>query len=268
MPLSSGKNGIETLLDVMSRLRSENGCPWDREQTHSSLKKFLVEECAELLDAIDDGDDEGIKEELGDILMHITFHAKIAEDEQRFDFDDVARTVAEKMVRRHPHVFGDEAADNPDDVLAIWQEAKRKEKGDDAPKSILDRIPRHLPALLRAREVQLKAAKVGFDWDSPEPILDKIDEELRELRGALASGDGRRVDEEIGDLIFAVVNLARFRGGTPAEELLAQTNDKFRRRFQYIERKLAERGVPLEKASIDEMEELWNEAKKEERGTK
>jgi tetrapyrrole methylase family protein/MazG family protein len=262
MPLVSRKSGIESLLEVMAALRSETGCPWDREQTHSSLKPFLIEECAELLDAIDDLDDEGIKEELGDILMHITFHAKIAEDEKRFDFDDIARTVAEKMVRRHPHVFGDENADNPDDVLVIWKEAKRKEKGDDAPKSVLDRIPRHLPALLRAREMQLKAAEVGFDWDSIEPVLDKIDEESRELREALASGDTRRVEEEVGDLLFAVVNFTRFSGGPTGEELLAKANDKFRKRFQYIERKLAERGTNPKDTAIDEMEALWEEAKK------
>ena len=258
--VDSERSGIDALVDVIAALRSENGCPWDREQTHTSLKKFLVEECAELLDAIDDGDDECIKEELGDILMHIVFHAHIAEVEERFDFDDVAKGAAEKMVRRHPHVFGSEKADSPEDVLVIWKAVKKKEKGD-IPESVLDGIPRHMPALARATELQKRAASKGFDWGSPQPILDKIEEELGELRAALDTGDERHVEEEIGDLLFAVVNFARFRKGTPAEELLARANGKFQQRFHYVEKMIAAAGKTLEETSIDEMEKLWEEAK-------
>ncbi len=259
--VGSEQDGIDALVDVISALRSEDGCPWDREQTHASLKKYLVEECAEVLDAIDDGDDAGIKEELGDILMHIVFHSHIAEVSGRFDFDDVARGAAEKMIRRHPHVFGSESAESSDDVLKIWKAVKKREKGN-ASESVLDGVPRHMPALARADELQKRAAGKGFDWDSQGPILEKIEEELRELRMALDAGDDRHVEEEIGDLLFAVVNLARFRKGTPAEELLARANGKFQRRFQYIEGRLAAAGRSLDDASIAEMEALWEGAKR------
>jgi len=253
---------MNELLEVMDKLLSDQGCPWDREQTHSTLKKFLVEECAELLDSIDDEDDVGICEELGDLLMHIVFHSNIAAKEGRFNFDDVAKVITEKMIRRHPHVFGDEKVNHADEVLAVWDRAKAEEKGDRGFTSILDGIPRHMPSLLRARELQKKAAKVGFDWEKPEQIIEKIEEELEELKNAYLSGDEKHVDEEIGDLLFAVVNLSRFRNRIPAEELLAKANTKFIQRFQYIEKELEKSGNSLNKASIEEMEELWNEAKK------
>ncbi len=263
MTFSDSKNSdwIYKLLDVLEELRSESGCPWDREQTHSSLKKHLIEECAELLDSIDDDDDEGICEELGDVLMNIVFHAKIAEHENRFTFDDVAKTVTEKMIRRHPHVFGNKTANNVDEVLTLWNIEKTKEKGDRGFTSILDGIPRHMPALLRARELQKRAAKVGFDWQKPEQIIEKIEEELLEVKEALASGDDTHIEEEIGDLLFSVVNLSRFRNATTAEELLARANKKFIQRFQFIERSLTEQKISLKKASIEEMEELWNQSK-------
>lgn len=249
------------LIEIIARLRSPGGCPWDREQTHSSLKKFLIEEAAELLDAIDDGDDEGICEELGDLLMHIVFHAQIAQDEQRFDFDDVTRVISEKMIRRHPHVFADEKADNPDEVLTIWKKVKKEEKGD--VHSRFERIPRHLPALMRAREYQKQAAKAGFDWDRQEDILDKIVEEVNEIKEAMQRGDEIAIDEEIGDLLFAVVNLSRFRNRTPAEELLAKTIHKFQKRFDYIEAQLKLQGTTPEESSLEDMEVLWNQAKTE-----
>ena len=259
---STSQDWIYKLLDVLEELRSDHGCPWDREQTHSSLKKHLMEECAELLDSIDDNDDEGICEELGDLLMHIVFHSKIAEHENRFTFDDVAKKVTEKMIRRHPHVFGDKTAENVDEVLTLWNIEKTKEKGDRGFTSILDGIPCHMPALLKARELQKKAAKVGFDWNRPEQIIEKIEEELQELKDAMRSGDNHHIEEELGDLLFAIVNLSRFRNGTPAEELLARANRKFITRFQYIEQELERRGTPLKDASIEEMEKLWNESKK------
>ncbi|NOY75849.1 MAG: nucleoside triphosphate pyrophosphohydrolase [Kiritimatiellaeota bacterium] len=253
---------IFKLLDVLTALRSENGCPWDKEQTHATIKRFLVEECAELLDAIDDGDDDHIREELGDVLLHIVFHAKIAEEENRFTFDDVARVITEKMIRRHPHVFADAQADNPDEVLEIWREIKKNEKPPEHSESILDRVPRSMPALARADELQKRAAKVGFDWSEPSQIIEKIEEELNELKSAVESGDDTSIDEEIGDILFAAANLARFRKRDTSEEILAKANGKFIRRFQHIERSILAKGETLENTSIEEMERLWNEAKK------
>lgn len=250
---------MQKLIDTIARLRSPEGCPWDMEQTHATLKEFLIEECAELLDSIDDNDDEGICEELGDLLMHIVFHSQIAKDEGRFDFDDVARTITEKMIRRHPHVFADEKADNPDEVLAIWKKIKKKEKGDHYTR--FERIPRHLPALMRAGEYQKKAAKTGFDWKRQEDILDKISEEVNEIKTAMQQGDENAVDEEIGDLLFAVVNLSRFRNRISAEELLAGAIKKFHQRFDYIEEQLKLQGRSPEKSNLEEMEKLWNQAK-------
>lgn len=260
MPEDDSIDWMKQLLVTIAKLRSPEGCPWDREQTHSSLKEFLIEECAELLDAIDDKDDEGICEELGDILMHIVFHSQIANDEGRFDFHDVARLETEKMIRRHPHVFADKQAENSDEVLTIWQEVKKEEKGDHH--SRFERIPRHLPSLIRAREYQKKAAKAGFDWDYQEDILKKIEEEVTEIKEAMTKGDDQAIDEEIGDLLFAVVNLTRFRKRKTAEELLAKTILKFKRRFDYIEDKLAEQGKTPEESSLEEMELFWNQSKR------
>ena len=247
----------------MKKLRSETGCPWDREQTHSSLKKYLMEECAELMDAIDDKDPEGICEELGDLLMHIVFHSQIAEENKSFTFEDVIGGITEKMIRRHPHVFGDGKAENSNEVIEMWETIKKQEKkdGKKSRKSLMDGIPRHLPALFRAHEMQRKASKVGFDWNNSRQIVEKIEEEMDELKKALASGDEKSVNEEIGDLIFSVVNLARFRKEKSAEEILACAIQKFERRFRYIEDKLASAGKSTENSSPDEMECLWNEAK-------
>ncbi len=252
---------LECLCLTLAKLRSPEGCPWDKIQTHSSMKEFLIEECAELLDAIDDNDHAGMCEELGDVLMHVIFHAQMAQDNGAFDFDDVVKGVTEKLIRRHPHVFAEERAENPEQVLDIWKEVKMKEKGG-APPPRFSRIPRHLPALNRARDYQIEAAKAGFDWSSQEQILEKIEEELRELRSAVAAKDDSAVDEEIGDLLFSVVNLSRFRGRISAEELLARTVKKFKNRFEHIERELAKKGLSPEQASLEQMEELWNQAKK------
>lgn len=255
---------IDQLILVMKKLRSEKGCPWDREQTHSSLKKYLMEECAELMDSIDDKDSEGICEELGDLLMHIVFHSRIAEENKSFTFEDVARGITEKMIRRHPHVFGNEKAENSGEVIEMWESIKKREKKDrnKERKSLMDGIPRHLPALFRAHEMQRKAAKVGFDWINSHQIIEKIEEEMEELKKAIATGDEKSINEEIGDLIFSVVNLARFRKEKSAEEILADTIQKFERRFRYIEEKLASAGKSAETSSLDEMDGLWNEAKK------
>ena len=216
------------------------------------------------MDAIDDKDQEGICEELGDLLMHIVFHARIAEENRTFTFEDVARGITEKMIRRHPHVFADGKAQNSEEVIEMWELIKKQEKKERnrERKSLMDGIPRHLPALFRAHEMQRKAAKVGFDWTNSQQIMEKIEEEMGELKKALADGDEKAVNEEIGDLIFSAVNLARFRNEKSAEEILACTIQKFERRFRYIEEKLASSGKSAETSSPDEMEVLWNEAKK------
>ncbi|OGV59119.1 MAG: nucleoside triphosphate pyrophosphohydrolase [Lentisphaerae bacterium GWF2_52_8] len=260
---SDKKEWLPKLLEVIAVLRSPEGCPWDREQTHSSLKQFLMEECAELMDAIDDDDAECICDELGDLLMHVVLHSRIAEEQGRFDFNEVARMSTEKMLRRHPHVFGDAKASCSGEVVKLWEEVKKEEKEGKGKKaeSVMDGIPRQLSSLLHAEKIQRRAAKYGFDWSAPEQIVEKIEEELQELRQAMAEGRDEAVDEEIGDLLFAVVNLSRFRKGPSSEDQLTGTIRKFQKRFRHIERRLAENGRNLEEASIDEMEALWQEAK-------
>ena len=255
---------IQKLIEVIKHLRSSEGCPWDRKQTHASLKPMLVEETAELLDAIDAKDDENIREELGDILMHIVFHSLIAEDEKRFTFSDVVKEVAEKMKRRHPHIFGSIAKlDEADQVVELWKKIKAKEKAakgiEDT--SILGRTPRNLPALLRSRIIQKKAASAGFDWDNELGVLDKIDEEILELKNAFEENNVENIDEEIGDILFSVVNLTRFRKGKSAEELLHKTVDKFERRFRFMEETLNSKRIKMSDCSLDELEKLWKKAK-------
>ena len=249
---------IDRLSLVMKKLRGPEGCPWDREQTHRSLNACLLGEAAEYMDAAEDGDDPGMCEELGDLLMQIVLNACIAEERGAFTFDDVVRGVTDKMIRRHPHVFADASAGNSADVVKLWEAVKKEEKGAERT-SLLDGIPRHV-ALLQAEKMQKKAAKAGFDWKKQEDILDKIREELDELRAALAAGNGDAVDAEAGDLLFAVVNFIRFRKRSP-EDILARANGKFARRFRYVERKLAEAGKTPEHATLEEMDSLWNEAK-------
>jgi MazG family protein len=252
----------EALLKVMEKLRSPQGCPWDRQQTHETLKLYLAEECAELMDAIDNDDPEEICEELGDVLMNIVFNCVIANEKGQFHFNDVLAGIIGKMIRRHPHVFGDIQVESADDVVVVWEKIKQREKkGAVAPESALDGIPRNLSALLTARAIQRKAAKYGFDWSSEAQIVAKIEEELAELKDAMASGNQEHVDEEIGDLFFAMVNLARFRDRATPEDLLNSATVKFKARFKYIEKELKAGGKTLAEASLDEMEALWREAK-------
>jgi MazG family protein len=253
----------EALLKVMEKLRSPEGCPWDRRQTHETLKLYLAEECAELIDAIDNNDQEGICEELGDLLMNIVFNCVIANEKGHFHFNDVLAGIISKMIRRHPHVFGDVQAESADDVVAVWEKIKQREKKNCAvPESVLDGIPRSLSALLAARAAQRKAAGYGFDWSSEAQIVEKIEEELAELKSAMASGNQEHVDEETGDLLFSIVNLIRFRDRATPEDLLNAATRKFKNRFQYIEKELKAAGRSLADASLDEMEMLWRKAKK------
>lgn len=249
---------FDQLEQVMKRLRAPDGCPWDREQTHLTLLDNLLGEAAEFMDAVTEGNDEEMREELGDLLMQIVLHACIAEERNAFTLEDVTRDIKEKMIRRHPHVFGTESVKDSSEVLKLWESIKKEEKGAKR-KSILDGIPNHV-ALLQAEKMQKKAAKVGFDWQDQKDILRKIREEIDELDDAVQNNDEAHIDEESGDLLFAVINFIRFRKKHP-EDILAKANAKFAQRFRYVEKKLAEQGKEPAEATLAEMDALWNEAK-------
>jgi MazG family protein len=246
---------LERLRAIVAALRAPGGCPWDREQTHASLRSGLLEEACEVVAAIDTGDDANLREELGDLLLHIVFHCDIARTEARWDLETVARELCEKLIRRHPHVFGQEQCSDSSEVLRQWDEIKRAEKGT-APDSVLDDIPTTFSALMRAEKVQKKAAKVGFDWPDAAPVFEKVREELAEV--AAAPADQR--EEEIGDLLFAVVNLAR-KLGLEAETALGLATRKFETRFRAIEQLARTRGLAMQNASLAELDALWDEVK-------
>ena len=250
---------LEKLLAIMAKLRGPDGCPWDREQTMATLRPFVLEEAHELVDAIRQGEIGAIREELGDLLLEIVFVTQIAVEAGQFTMVDVARGIREKLVRRHPHVFGSPTADNAGEALEHWEAIKAREKPERA--SVLDDVPRLLPALSRAAKLSKRAANVGFDWKSGDEIRDKIEEELDEVDEARRSGSADAIHEEVGDLLFAVVNLARHTG-TDAELALSDANDKFSKRFRRIETTLASRGRTVEETSMEELERLWQEAKK------
>ena len=260
---------FDELVAVVDRLRSPGGCPWDAEQTYASLSRYLLEEAYETFDAIQHaeatGDVTELKEELGDLLLQVVFHSTIGKERGEFTIDDVAEGVSKKLVLRHPHVFGDENYEKAQDVLDNWDTLKANErmasgKKDKAAGSILADVPIHFPALLEALKLTKKAAKVGFDWENTEQIFEKISEEIAELRAEVDAGDGDRMEDEIGDLLFAVVNLAR-RLDVEPETALKRTNRKFRSRFRFIEASLDSRGRSLDEADLAEMDELWNAAK-------
>jgi len=248
--------------EVIRILRSPEGCPWDREQTHESLRRYLIEEVYELIDAIDDEEDAGIIEELGDLLLQIMMHCQIGEDDGFFTVDEVIRGVTEKMIHRHPHVFGDVEVESTEDVNRNWEALKRQEKQERT--SILDGIPRSLPALMRSFKLQKKGRKAGFEWEHVEEIWDKFKEEIEEFNQAAASGSQEEMEAELGDVFFILVNIAIQYGINP-EFALTRTNEKFISRFQYIEEQLKKQGKELEEASLAEMDAFWNEAKKRER---
>jgi tetrapyrrole methylase family protein/MazG family protein len=254
------KNWVLSLEGIMSRLRGEGGCPWDREQTHETLKKYLIEEAYELVDAIDDGDDRHIVEELGDVLLQVVFHSQIAKERKRFDLQEVARICCEKLMRRHPHVFGDKKISDAQGVIKQWDEIKKEEKSSLTRKSALDGVPRHLPALSQAEKIQKKASKIGFDWPEVDAVVSKIDEELEEVKEGLKKGNKDIIREEIGDLLFAVVNLSRFQGES-AEELLRGTVKKFYLRFQFIEKELEKIGKRVEECTLEELDKIWQRSK-------
>jgi tetrapyrrole methylase family protein/MazG family protein len=252
-------NELYRLVDVMKRLRSPGGCPWDREQTHESLKPYLLEEAYEVLSAIDMHDDEELKEELGDLLLQIVFHAQLADEENRFSIDDVAESIVKKLIRRHPHVFSEVKVNGSEEVLQNWEKIKK----DEGKKSALDGVPPTLPALLKARRVQEKAKRVGFDWDNAEGAFEKVVEEVNELKKAIVEGKKGTVEEELGDVLFSIVNVSRF-VDVDAEDSLRKTINKFMARFQYIEKKIEKHGKkPLEHHSLGELDHLWEKAKHE-----
>lgn len=246
---------ILRLREIVARLRAPDGCPWDREQTHASLRGALLEETYELVDAIDNADDENLREELGDLLLHIVMHAQMASERGAFEFDAVAGGICEKLIRRHPHVFGDAAAGDSGEVLRQWEELKRAEKGDR--KSVLDGLPKALPALMRAQNAQKKAARAGFDWNEAGEVLAKIEEEIAELREAMRSGRMEEVTAETGDLLFSVVNLAR-KLGQDSEMTLNAATDKFISRFRAVEQAAAESGRQVADCTADELNAFWD----------
>ena len=260
---------FEDLVAIMQRLRDPGGCPWDREQTYRTLRGFLIEECYEVVDALDRSDLPGLCEELGDLLFQVVFLSKLASEDGAFGAADVVEGIAAKMIRRHPHVFGDATAADAAEVLVRWEEIKKLEKsgtkGREAASSVLEGIPPALPSLVKAQRLGAKAARVGFDWREDEDVVAKLDEEVDELRTAVASGDGDAVREEIGDALFTLAMLAR-RMGIDADEALSGANAKFHERFTELERELARQGVPIEKAGLPLMDRLWNEAKASRRG--
>lgn len=262
-PVANKPPPIEHLLDIMRRLRSPGGCPWDHEQTHESLKKNLIEEAYEVIDAIEGKDPKALREELGDLLLQVVFHARIAEEAGEYTFHDVAQSIADKLVRRHPHVFGDTQVADADEVLRNWEAIKRTEKGE-IPRSVIEGVPRHLPALRKAQQVQARVARVGFDWSEQDAVLDKIEEEVREIRKAMRSETPERVRAEIGDLLFATVNLSRFLGHD-AEEALDQTIARFSRRFRHVEDRVQALGRNVSDCALAELEAFWVEAKQAEK---
>jgi MazG family protein len=260
---------IEKLADLVERLRSDTGCPWDREQTRETLKPMLIEEAYEVLDALDSGDPFELKDELGDLLFQVIFHAQIAKERGEFDLADVIDRSHEKMVRRHPHIFADASLKTSGDVLKNWEDIKAAEKGipsssrPESERSLLDGIPSRLPALHRAYQMTAKASRVGFDWSHLEDILSKMREEEAELVEAHSRQDAEKAAEEVGDLLFVVVNVARFLGVDP-ETALERSNRKFHRRFRYVESAIKNQGRELKNASLAEMDALWEEAKRSE----
>lgn len=253
---------FEQLLAIMERLRSEDGCPWDKEQTHQSLKSDTIEEAYELVEAINNNDDKNMQEELGDLLLHIAFHIQIAKEENRFDEDDVLYGIIEKMIRRHPHVFGNQHAKNSDEVLVQWDEIKKIEKEHTTTTDVMRSVAKALPALTRASKIQKKAAKVGFDFEDEIQMLEKLDEEVQEMKEAVQKKNIACIEDEIGDLLFQIVNLSRF-FGLNAENTLTNATEKFINRFEGIEELAINQQREMATLSLNEMNELWEVVKKQ-----
>ena len=260
--MSDATESFRKLIEIVDTLMGKNGCPWDNVQTRESLKPYLVEETYEVLEALDTNDPDQIKDELGDLLYQILFHSKISSKNNEFDIKDVLNNLKEKMVRRHPHVFKEGQINTPDQVIERWEEIKKEEKTHSNHPSTLDSVPKHLPSLLRAQKLQKKAAKEGFDWDEISDVFDKLDEEISEFKSAVLEGKGTDIQSELGDILFVLVNIAKFKK-IDAEEALRSTNNKFIKRFQHIEKEVAKQGKTLKETSLEDMERHWQNAKKQ-----
>jgi len=261
LPASAkASEAFATLYTIVARLRARDGCPWDREQTASSIRNNIIEEAYELVEAITEKDSDHTREEAGDLFMLATMVAYIFEQEGAFSVTDSLESVSEKLVRRHPHVFGDSDVDTPDGVVTQWNQIKEQKEGRRKKDSILDEVPRHLPPLERAYKLQKKASKVGFDWTESDDVWEKVDEELKEARTALKDQSAEELEGEMGDLIFSITNLSRFLGIDPALAL-QKTNEKFSHRFRHVEKRMKEEGLPLSSENMARMDAFWDEAK-------
>ncbi|MBI3209046.1 MAG: nucleoside triphosphate pyrophosphohydrolase [Candidatus Solibacter usitatus] len=260
--VSAAGRRFDQLVAIMATLRAPGGCPWDREQTFDSIKPYTLEETYEVLDAIDHRDWRGLSEELGDFLLQAVFYAQMASEEGHFRIDDSLTAICEKLIRRHPHVFGDGDARTSGEVKVRWDEIKKREKEErgESPQGLLDGIPRAMPALVEAQQISSKAAAAGFDWENTSQVVEKMREEIAELEQARAGSNAAEIEGELGDLLFTIVNLARFLKVDP-EQALRRTNAKFRTRFAHVEAGLTGRGKQFQDSSIEEMEALWQEAK-------
>lgn len=255
------KYTIDDLLDIMVKLRGENGCPWDKVQTHQSIKKSMIEECYEAIDALDSSDDHAFANELGDVLLQVVFHARIAEERGAFNFNDVVNEICTKLITRHTHVFGADKAVSAEEALGQWEKNKKKEKNLDSYTAMLKDVPHYLPALMRSEKIQKKAGSVGFDWQETEPVYDKVNEEIAELKEAAKTGNAERIEEEYGDLLFSVVNLGRHLKVTP-EIALTKASDKFIKRFEKMEAEAVKDNLDMAQLSLEELDKLWENSKK------
>lgn len=262
--MSDQNDTLKSLLAVMRKLRSPEGCPWDREQSSDSIKLHLIEEAYEVVDAIERKNTSALKEELGDVLLQLIFHAQINEEQELFNFYDVISALQEKLIRRHPHVFSSGDLETSDEVLKQWDEVKRQEKEGNTVLSAVESVPRNMPAMLRATQIQKRVSRIGFDWDSIEQVLAKIDEEMQEVRKALDSADQDAIYEELGDVLFSVVNATRYLG-FQAEEVLKDNIDKFCFRFKCVEEMASQQGKSLEEASPEELNHWWISIKNREK---
>jgi tetrapyrrole methylase family protein / MazG family protein len=259
MEQTNEQNRFDRIMEIMRKLRAPGGCPWDAEQSHESLKRYLLEEAYEVIEAIDTGDRANLKEELGDLLLQPVFHAAIAEESGDFTMNEVLDAINDKLVRRHPHVFGAEIIKTSEAQVQNWEKIKKQEKGVER-KSALSGIPPELPALMKAQKITEKAARVGFDWEHTDQVYAKVMEELHEFEEAMVSGDQKEMESELGDLLFAIVNLGRFLSIDP-EEALRKTIQRFTKRFSHVEESLHAAGKAMQDSTLEEMDVLWEEAK-------